>query len=313
MEEGTIPVAHIDDPSATATLLATLRELHGPTYEFAVGQWGGTVHLIAPPGAVIYRFCIETDSAQVELQPGDLVRGAEKTGPYSRIDDPLAEVTAVHNAELWPGDVVTATDQKEVTLFGSGRYFEVTVEATEYCAPRAAFLRNLSDHPGGCAAYPGAFRREAIPPQKPEAGAKDQRGANRINEHTLDMRIDRNPTPIRHYHGPIATDEGQFVNHSEIAIVLPRSIYGLPEVDQTDRGHVLIYRQPAVDPTDTVKLPVRPGSIVVTPATVEQTMGHCFENCFAMLIAIPGFVAPYHMIEEMDTSREGNHGKVAAI
>ncbi|MCB0079465.1 MAG: hypothetical protein KDE47_00970 [Caldilineaceae bacterium] len=296
--EFTVPVAHIDDPSAISMLLTTLRDLHGPGYEFAVGQWGGAAQIVAPPGAMIYRFLIETDGAAVYLQAGDQIRGPAPTGPYQRLDDTVARLTADHCEALWPGDVVTANDESPVTLSGSGAYFEVTVEATDYCTPRAAFLRNLADYPGGCAAYPGAFRREAIPPQRPAQGAADQRGVNRINEHTLDMRIDRNPTPIRHYHGPIAVDEGVVVNHSETAIVIPRAVYGLPEVDKPEEGHVLIYRQPATDPTDTIAIPVRPGSIVVTPATPGNTMGHCFENCFAMLIAIPGFVAPYHMLEE---------------
>lgn len=302
MSELAVPVAHIDDPSAVSALLTTLRELHGPSYEFAVGRWGGDVQIIAPPGALLYRFLMETHEATIHLQPGDRVRGLAATDPAQRADQVPATVTAAHGEVLWPGDVVTATDQTLVALSGGGVYFEVTVEATDYCAPRAAFLRNLSDQPGGCAAYPGAFRREAIPPQRPATADADQRGVNRINEHTLDMRSDRNPTPIRHYHGPIPIGEGavgkdEVVNHSEIAIVLPRAIYGLPEVDRSDEGHVLIYRQPATDPTDTVRIPLRPGSLVVTPATPENTMGHCFENCFAMLIAIPGFVAPYHMIE----------------
>ncbi len=297
MSDLSVPVAHIDDPRALSAVLSALRELHGPTYEFAVGEWGGDVRLIAPPGAVLYRFLMATTDAAVHLQAGDYVRGPSSDVPAQPIEGTLAEVTIDCTEALWPGDVVTATDQAPVVLSGSGRYFEVTVEATTYCAPRAAFLRNLPDHPGGCAAYPGAFRREAIPPQRPPKEIPDQRGANRINEHTLDMRIDRKPTPIRHYHGPIAVGEGELVNHSEIALVLPRAVYGLPEVAKADEGHLLIYRQPVVDLTDTVTIPVCPGSIVVTPATVDGVMGHCFENCFAMLIAIPGFVAPYHMIE----------------
>jgi len=297
-----IPVAHIDDPGALAKLLDALRALHGPTYQFAVGRWAGNVRMIAPPGAVLYRFMIESEEATVTLHQEDLIRGPAANGPYASTDDILATVTETHRAELWPGDVVTAGDQTPVSLDGGGVYFEVTVEATAYPVPRAAFLRHLGDHPGGCAAYPGAFRREAIPPQRPASGAVDQRGVNRINEHTLDMRIDRRPTPIRHYHGPIATGDGLVVNHSETAIVLPRAIYGLPavervpEVERMDEGHVVIYRQPAVDPTDTVTIAVQPGTLIVTPATPEGTMGHCFENCFAMLIAIPGFVAPYHML-----------------
>jgi hypothetical protein len=291
-------MAHIDEPGAISAVLTTLRTLHGPTYEFAVGRWGGDVRLVAPSGAVLYRFLMETTDASIQLHAGDHVRGAAAAGPYRPLDEILAEVTAVHTVALWPGDVVTAGDQTPVALSGSGTYFEVTVEATAYPAPRAAFLRNLPDHPGGCAAYPGAFRREAIPPQRPARGDSDQRGVNRINEHTLDMRIDRKPTPIRHYHGPIAIGAGELVNHSETALILSRACYGLPEVTQADEGQLLIYRQPAVDPTNTVTIPVRPGSIVVTPATAEGTMGHCFENCFAMLIAIPGFVAPYHLLKQ---------------
>lgn len=291
-----LPVAHIDDPGALAGLLDALRALHGPTYQFAVGRWAGQVRMIAPAGAVLYRFLIESDQATVTLYRGDQIRGPAADGPYTSADGVLATVTDTHQAELWPGDVVTTDDQVAVTLQGSGVYFEVTVETTAYPAPRAAFLRHLGDQPGGCAAYPGAFRREAIPPQRPAPTAADQRGVNRINEHTLDMRIDRRPPPIRHYHGPIPTGEGAVVNHSETAIILPRGRYGLPEVAQVDEGHVVIYRQPAADPTDTVTIAVQPGTLIVTPARPDGTMGHCFENCFAMLIAIPGFVAPYHLL-----------------
>jgi len=299
MSNLSMPVAHIDDPSALSALLTLLREVHGPTYEFAVGEWGGEVRLIAPPGAVIYRFLIATTEAMIHLQAGDSVRGPSSTLPSRPIEgSTMAEVTVDSSDALWPGDVITANDQSAVALSGSGRYFEVTVEATAYDAPRVAFLRNLPDHPGGCAAYPGAFRREAIPPQRPAQADRDQRGVNRINEHTLDMRIDRKPTPIRHYHGPVQAEDGAWVNHSETALILPRGCYGLPEVAATDEGHLLLYPQPAIDPTETVTIPVRPGSIVVTTATSDRVMGHAFENCFAMLIAIPGFVAPYHLLEK---------------
>ena len=291
----TVPVAHIDEPDAISRVLNTLRALHGTAYEFAIGRWAGEVRLVAPQGRIVYRFFIETTDAAVQLRQGEIVRGPTPNGPDRLIDEAVAAVSANHQEALWPGDVVTATTIP-VTISGSGAYFDVITEATAYPAPRAAFLRNLRDQPGGCAAYPGAFRREAIPPQRPASDDADRRGVNRVNEHTLDMRIDRSPSPIRHHHGPIALGHEPVVNHSEIALVLPRAIYGLPEVDQTDEGHVLIYRRPAQDPTDTVIIPVRPGSIVVTPATPENTMGHCFENCFAMLVAIPGFVAPYHMI-----------------
>ena len=291
----TIPVAHIDDSDAINRLLNTLRALHGAPYEFAVGRWAGTVQLVAPLGRTVHRFCLETTEATVQLRRGEQVRGPTPGGPYHAINEDVAKLGADWQEALWPGDVITATTEP-VTITGRGVFFDVITETTPYPAPRAALLRNLRDQPGGCAAYPGAFRRETLPPQRPAADAADQRGINRVNEHTLDMRIDRRPPPIRHYHGPIALGPDRMVNHSEIALVLPRAVYGLPEVNQADEGHLLIYRHPAVDPTDTVTIRVRPGSIVVTPATSETTLGHCFENCFAMLVAIPGFVAPYNMI-----------------
>ncbi len=268
----TIPVAHIDDAAALNGLLNALRALHGSTYEFAVGRWAGDVQMVAPPGRVLYRFLIETANAQVELRPGELVRGPNPTGPYRTLAQELAEVLADQVEPLWPGDVVTATSVP-VKLSGGGVYLDVLVEETEYGAPRAAFLRYLSDHPGGCAAYPGAFRREAIPPQRPASPAPDGRGVNRVNEHTLDMRIDRRPTPIRHYHGSVSVGNGAVVNHSETAIVLPRSLYGLPEIEGEAEGHVLIYNRPAADPSDTTRIAVRPGSIVVTAATPRRDPG----------------------------------------
>jgi len=69
-------------------------------------------------------------------------------------------------------------------------------------------------------------------------------------------------------------------------------------VNGREEGHAVIYRRPAEDPSDTLVVPVRPGSIVVSPATPEGVVGHCFENAFAMLVAIPGFVAPSTFIKE---------------
>ncbi|MBX3013008.1 MAG: hypothetical protein KF832_15940 [Caldilineaceae bacterium] len=297
------PVAHIDEPDTVNALLNALRTLHGPPYEFAVGRWAGEVRMVAPMGRTLYRFLLQTSTAMLLLQAGDRVRGATGGLPLEPIDESVAQVTAAHAAPLWPGDVITATSEP-VILQGSGVYFDVIAETTAYPTPRAVFLRKLPDHPGGCAAYPGAFRREALPPVRPPSAAPDRCGVNRVNEHTLDMRLDRQPSPIAHYHGPLPLADGTLVNHSEIALVLPRAVYGLPEVAQPDAGQVRIYRRPAEDPTDTVVIPVRPGSLVVTPATPFQTMGHCFENCFALLVAIPGFVAPYQPIgAETKTAR----------
>ena len=297
-----VPSAHIDDAPSVQKVLAALSGLHGSDYEFHVGHWDHQTTLHAAPNRVSYYFLIETSQAGIQLQPGDLVRGPDPAGPYQHLDGEWANVSAAHAEALWPGDTIAVDGRQPgpVSVTGGARYFQVTAPATDYRAPRLAMLRYLADFPGGCAAYPGAFRREAIPPQRPVKDAPDRRGGNRVNQHTLDMRMDRTPTPIRHHHGPVAVGDGHFVNHSETAIVLPRAIYGLPAVDsdedEADGGHILIYNRPDRDPGDTTIIPVRPGSIVVTPATLDHAAGHCFENCFAMLIAIPGFVSPYHFI-----------------
>jgi len=295
-----IPIAHINDAASVSALIAALQGLHGPDYEFAIGQWEGETPILPRQGRMIYRFIIEAAGAAVTLQPGDLIRGPAPAGPYRPLDGAFAHVTRLHREALWPGDALTveAKAGEGVRLAGRGVYFEVVTEQTAYRAPRLAMLRHLPDHPGGCAAYPGAFRRETLPPQRPGAADKDRRGLNRVNEHTLDMRFDRFPPPTRHYHGPLQGEGGQLLNHSEIAIVLSRSVYGLPEVDQPDRGHARLYLRPAEDPTDQVVVPLRPGFIVVTPATAGQVVGHCFANAFAMLVAIPGFIAPYNLIAD---------------
>jgi hypothetical protein len=295
-----IPTAHIDDAASVSALLAALGAIHGDEYEFALERWAGEEDVHPQPGGTIYRFLIEARGATLDLHPGEWVRGAEADGRCISVADGFARVVSSHRVDLWPGDVVCVDghDARPAVLHGEGVYFEVIAESTEYRAPRVGILRNLGSIPGGCAAYPGAFRRETLPPHRSDPEDGDRRNVNRINEHTLDMRIDRNPPPIRHFHGPIPMGEGRLVNHSETAIVLSRSVYGLPEVDQVDQGHVVIYRRPAEDPSDRVTIPIRPGSMVITPATTETVMGHAFENCFAMLVAIPGFVAPYNMITE---------------
>jgi hypothetical protein len=296
-----IPVAHADDIESTAGVIEALRRLHGPDYDFAIGRWEGRTRFEPQPGRASYRFIIASDRGAAALRRGDLVRGPAPDGPYRGMaggDSSLAEVTEARVEALWPGDVIALAGdaQEALVLHGRGSYFEVTTEQTAYRAPKLTMLRHLSDKPGGCAAYPGAFRREALPPLRPAPADADRRGANRVNEHTLDMRVDRRPGPVRHYHGPVSCGDGRAANHSETAIVLSRSVYGLPEVDAPDQGHIVIYRRPAEDPADKVIIPVRPGSIVVTPATTGQVMGHCFENAFAMLLAIPGFVSPSNFI-----------------
>ncbi len=274
-----IPTGHIDDSQSMERVMAALRDLHGPTYDFALHRWHGTITFGSSPGRTRHFFVVEADQA-------------------CRVWDNLAGLPS----PLWSGDLFcVAAGDEPLRVEGDGVAFEVSTEATDYPAPRVVHLRDLVDFPGGCAAYPGAFRREALPPVRPTADSADRRGVNRVNEHTLDMRIDRTPPPIRHHHGPVVigpvtVGPGNTVNHSETAIVLPRSRYGLPEVDKPDQGHVVMYTDPAGDPSAQEIIPVRPGSFVVTPASSEIVMGHAFENAFAMLIAIPGFVAPYHML-----------------
>ncbi len=299
-----VPVAHVDDPVATRRLLEALQDLHGPAYAFAVGSWDGERRLEPRHGAPTYRFLLACAGAAAGLTAGAWVRGVPPAGPYRPLSEgwaagePWAEATADHWVDLWPGDTLYVDEALgPVTVRGRALYFEVATEATPYRAPRLALLRYLPDRPGGCAAYASAFRREALPPLRPEPGHGDARGANRVNQHTLDMRADRSPLPIAHYHGPVPVGGGRAVNHSETALVLPRAAYGLPEM--ASPGRVVIYRRPADDPTDRVVVPVRPGSLIVTPATEAGAIGHRFENAFAMLVAIPGFVAPYRLIPEL--------------
>lgn len=274
-----IPVGYIDDPGSMDTVFAALRMLHGPSYDFALRRWHGMIAFGSTPGQVRHFFVVKADKT------------CQVFSSLAGLPNPL-----------WPGDLFCiAPGDEPIRVEGDGVALEVITETSGYPAPRLVHLRDLADKPGGCAAYPGAFRRESLPPVRPPADAEDRRGVNRINEHTLDMRYDRTPPPIRHCHGPVAIGEGRSVDHSETAIVLPRSVYGLPPVNgdshNSEEGHVIIYTCPLEDPTAQVRVPVRPGSVIVTPAGSRQVMGHAFENAFAMLVAIPGFVAPYHMLD----------------
>lgn len=295
----TCPVAHIDDAPSVAALLAALTGLHGPGYGFAVGRWDGRATWAGAAEAAVFRFVMAANEARLLGDAGARLRGRPDQGAWRALPDGLVETTGPWQAELWPGDVVVLEPGHRLEVQGSGVYFEVTTELGGYPAPQAAFLRHLPDKPGGCASYAGAFRREALPPVRAAADAADQRGVNRVNEHTLDMRDDRVPPPSRHHHAPVAVGVGRSVAHSEIALVLPRSAYGLPEVAGAAQGRVLLYTCPEQDPAQTVEAPVRPGSIVVTPATGAGVAGHYFANAFAMLVAVPGFVSPAQPIREL--------------
>jgi hypothetical protein len=290
-------VAHVDDQPSLDRLLAALHEMHGPTYRFAVGRWDGTEMWQGHAGQAQFRFIVNAQGAAIAGDQGERIRGMPPSGPFAPVEAGTAFALATWQEPLWPGDVVCLEPDAAVTVMGAGVYFEVTTELSGYSAPRVAFLRHLTDKPGGCAAYPGAFRREALPPVRAAAGASDLRGVNRVNEHTLDMRTDREPPPSRHHHGPVPIGSGEMVNHTETAIVLPRAVYGLPEIAGEAHGRIRLYPRPDEDPAEMTEIPVQPGSIVVSPATPEGAAGHCFVNAFAMLVAIPGFVSPYRYID----------------
>lgn len=294
-----IPVAHIDDPESVTDLIRALKSIHGASYDFAVGRWDGDTSLGPPASRTSYRFVVEAENACISLQPGDRIRGPSPQGPYRRLEAHVAEADTFHTEAVWPGDVIVSNEALgPAGLTGAGAYFEVVTETTAYPVPKLALLRNLDNRPGGCAAYPGAFRRETIPPERPSQDDPDRVGTNRVNEHTLDMRPDRSPFPKKHYHGPVPGPKGTLFNHSETAIVLPRSAYNLPEVDNTPEGHAIIYRNPENGSSDSFTVPVRPGSIVVTPATRQGVYGHCFADAFAMLLAVPCFGGSSNLIED---------------
>ncbi len=227
-----VAVGHLDDAASVEEVLAALRQLHDERYEFAIERWDGERRIEAMPGTVVHLFVVTAENAHIRLYPGEQVRGPSAEGPYRRAGE-MGELMEGHSEELWPGDVVCvdATTADRTLLSGGGVYLKVVAEATAYPFPRLALLRNLPDQPGGCAAYEGAFRRQVLPPQEVPAEAANQRGNNRVNQHTLDMRPDRQPLPAPHCHGQVAVVDGVWVNHSETAIVLPRSAYNLPPVD----------------------------------------------------------------------------------
>ena len=294
-----IPVAHIDNPESIDSLVQSLKNLHGCEFEFAVQSWQGPTVLSAPTGKTAYRFVMQSTNASIQLAPDDHVHGLSHAGPYHIQNNSWGITLQSHTEALWPGDtIVTNNSIGSAHITGAGTYYEVIAETTDYPLPKLALLRNLTNKPGGCASYPNAFRREVLPPQKPSEHEMDRMGTNRVNQHTLDMRPDRQPLPSKHHHGQVQGSHGM-VNHTETALVLPRSVYGLPETNGTTEGHAIIYRDPLNKGTsDSFTIPIKPGSIVVTPSTGDRIYGHCFQNAFAMLVAVPGFVAPYVLIKE---------------
>ena len=295
-----IPVGHVDDPDSIARISKAYIDLHEGRVEVAVRRWSGPTRLNPIGHRTTYRFVVSSEGATVSLQSGDQVRGGQSKDRYDFTDDGHPRAKSNFKEMVWPGVALMSSEELgPLLLDGTGVYFEIVTETTSYPAPKVSLLRNLSDHPGGCAPYDDAFRRETVPPAHLEPGSSDKVGANRVNEHTLDMRIDRHPPPTQHHHGSVVGADGCVWNHTETAVVLPRSVYGRPPLNDSEEGHAVIFRDPLEKGTeDAFRVPLRPGSIVVTPSTTQRLYGHCFENAFAMLIAVPGFVAPYEMIQQ---------------
>lgn len=298
-----VPTAHVDDEQSTSELASTLTEIHGEPYEFAIDRWEPGTVLEPPETRVAYHVVIEADDSSVTVTPGDRVRGRPPEGPYEQVEGSVVKATRAHEEAVWPGDVVTLRpDDEPLELTGTGTYLAVRTEQTAYPAPQFAFVRYLPDEGGGCAEYDDAFRREVLPPVMSDAD-DDARGVNRINQHTIDMRHDREPTPVQHCHAPVTTGDGGRVPHTETAIILDRSTYDRPPVEESGQ-QVRLFRRPHEDDSDWVDIPVEPGSIVVTPATETQVYGHYFRNAFAVLVAVPSFTAPLIELGE-DKDRKG--------
>ena len=289
-------VAHINDQQSIDRVVACLSGLHGSDYEFAVRRVHGTANLYPVPGRLTACFLMEARKAGMGLYQGDLVRRPDAGFPAQPIDDTLCEVTERRYHPVQAGDTVCIDDRARsmASISGDLVWFEVSMPVTEYVAPRLTLLRNLKDIPGGCAAHAGAFRREALPPVRPADGDPDQRGSNRVNMHALDMRTDRQPPPSPHCHGPVPINGSGTVNHSETALILSRTLYRLPPHGAGIPEQVEMYASVTDPDPEAAVVPVEPGSILVTPGGRDGTMGHCFVNAFAMLVAIPGFVSPHY-------------------
>jgi len=298
-----VPTAHVDNEQSTSELTDTLNDIHGEPFDFTIDRWEPGTVLEPTATRVVYHVVIEADSSSVTVTPGDTVRGRPPDGPYEQADGPLARATRANEMEVRPGDVITVRPGDDpVELAGTGTYLAVSTEQTAYPAAKFAFVRHVPDDVGGCAEYEDAFRREVLPPVQSDAG-DDARGVNRVNMHLIDMRHDREPTPVQHCHASVTAGDGERVPHTETAIILDRSTYDLPPVEDSDQ-HVRVFRRPHEDDSDWVDVPVEPGSILVTPATETEAYGHCFRNTFAALVAVPSFTAPLIELGE-DRDRKG--------
>lgn len=292
------PVSHVDDEESLDRLTDVYAHIHGDEYRFALRRFRGEHRIYPMPGRLVACFLIQAREAGLGLFPDDLVRGPRAETRCEPAEGDLHRITERTWEPLWPGDTVCVDGRAHsmANLTGEGVFLEVSAPMTAYVAPRLTLLRNLPDRPGGCAAHPGAFRREALPPVPSRPGDEDRRGVNRVNMHALDMRTDREPPPSPHHHGPVPIGAGKRVNHSETALILPRSRYGLPEHADRKPEHLVFYRNPLHDPTDRITVPVEPGSIVITPAAEDWVMGHAFQNVFALLVAVPGFVSAHRSL-----------------
>ncbi|MFZ1752653.1 MAG: hypothetical protein WAU10_02875, partial [Caldilineaceae bacterium] len=56
-----IPVGHIDDAHSMERVIVALRELHGPSYDFALRRWHGMIAFGSSPGRTRYFFVVKAD------------------------------------------------------------------------------------------------------------------------------------------------------------------------------------------------------------------------------------------------------------
>ena len=110
------------------------------------------------------------------------------------------------------------------------------------------------------------------------------------------MRPDRERSSVAHFHRRVDVGADVRVNYTETALILLRFVYSLPSVAASKGGRVDLFPGPVERPDEKMGVALKLGSIVVTAATAVGSVGHCFVDAFAMLVAISGFLDPAELI-----------------
>src|SRR5262245_2858024 len=97
-----VTIGHLDSADSMDAVCQRLAAIHGPEYSFSVTDWQGQSQLHAPRGRQRFFFVLEADGASVLLTGGQRVRGIPAGGPYLRIEESWATVTAPVEEEIWP-------------------------------------------------------------------------------------------------------------------------------------------------------------------------------------------------------------------